>query len=162
MRSSSLLLLTLTACSGDYFTGISEGGLPEGDSSSESSTDVDSGTNPGDGSGLDARETGDNASTDAGADAKPDGPCPTGFAACDDAITAWCSRMAACCNGQCLYAWQNAGGSQCAAVLSTGGCSGKMICENACLADIQSASCTTIKGTPSPPYVASSCMSLWQ
>lgn len=157
---SMVLLLTLTACSGDYFAGIPEGGLPEGSSDADSSTDADSGVDPEDSSGLDAREAGEESSTPA--DAKPDGPCPTGTAACDDAITVWCARMKACCAGQCPYAWQNAGGSQCAAVLSTGGCSGKMICENACLADLQSASCTTIKGTPSPPYVSSSCMSLWQ
>jgi hypothetical protein len=162
MKRNFLFLLTLTACSGDYFTGIPEGGLPASDSSSESSVDVDSGKDPEDGGGLDAREGGEDSFADTGVDAKPDGPCPTGTNACNDAITAWCSRMAACCNGQCLYAWQNAGGSQCAAVLSTGGCSGKMICENACIADIQSASCTTIKNSPSPPYVASSCMSLWQ
>jgi hypothetical protein len=161
MRSSSLFLL-LTACSGDSFFNIPEGGLPEGDSSSESSADADSGMNPGDGGGLDAREAGEDSSTDTGIDAKPDGPCPTGTNACNDAIASWCSRMAACCNGQCLYAWQNAGGSQCAAVLNTGGCANKMICENTCLADLQSASCTTIKNTGSPPYVSSSCMSLWQ
>lgn len=152
-----LLLIFLSACSADIFTSF-EGGLPKADSSSESSTDADSGVDPQDAGGLDAREAGEESS----ADAKPDGPCPTGVSACDDAITSFCSRMKACCAGQCMYAWANAGGSQCVAQFSTGGCSGKMICETACLSDVQAATCTTIKNSPSPAYVASSCWSLWQ
>jgi hypothetical protein len=154
------LFLLLTACSGDTFTIVfAEGGLPDGDSSSESSTDADSGKDPVDSGGLDAREVGEDSST---LDAKADGPCPTGTAACDDAIVDYCARLKVCCNGQCQYAWANTGGAQCIAQFSTGGCSGKMICETQCLSDLQSANCTAIKQGPSPPYVASSCMSLWQ
>jgi hypothetical protein len=154
-----LTFLFLAACSGETFYSIPEGGLPGDDANAESSTDADSGKEPVDSGGLDAREAGDDSST---VDAKPDGPCPTGLAACDDSITVFCARMKACCNGQCMYAWANNGGSQCAMQFNTGTCAGKMVCETMCLADIQSASCTTIKGSPSPPYVASSCWSLWQ
>jgi hypothetical protein len=154
-----LTFLFLAACSGDTFTIVfAEGGRPDGDAA-ESSTDADSGVEPKDSGGLDAREAGEDSST---VDAKPDGPCPTGTAACDDAIASFCARMKACCNGQCMYAWANAGGSQCAAQFNTGGCSGKMVCEVACLTDLQTASCTTIKNSASPAYVASSCWSLWQ
>ena len=159
MRSMALLL-SLTACSGDTFSSIiTEGGLPEGDGGRESSTVTDASPDPDGSGGLDASDSGVDSSTK---DADADAPCPTGTQACDDVIAAYCVRMKACCNGGCAYAWANSGGAQCIAQFSTGGCSGKMICESTCLADLQSASCTTIKQGPAPPYVASSCMSLWQ
>lgn len=155
---SIFLLLSVAACSGETFYSIPEGGLPEGDVDADSSTVGDSGKDPDSSGGLDAREAGEDSSTPL--DAKADGPCPTGTAACDDAIATFCARMKACCNGQCLYAWANAGGAQCAAQFNTGSCAGRMVCESACLSDVQSASCTTIKGAPSPAYVGS-CMNLW-
>jgi hypothetical protein len=65
MERSALFFLTLTACSGDYFMGNLEGGPSEGGSGSESSTDADSGSNMGDGGGLDASEASSDSSTDA-------------------------------------------------------------------------------------------------
>ena len=154
-----LTFLFLAACSGDTFTIVlAEGGLSKPDSDADSSTDSDSGKDPVDSGGLDAREGGDDSSTDA----KPDAPCPTGIQACDNAIVVYCARLKTCCNGMCAYAWANNGGAQCIAQFSTGGCSGKMICETQCLSDLQSANCTAIKQGPAPPYVASSCMPLWQ
>jgi hypothetical protein len=150
-----IFFLALTACSGDAFVGIlTEGGSPEADASEASATA--DGSEPID--SADARE----ASDDATIDAKPDAPCPTGTAACDNAIAVYCSRLKTCCNGQCAYVWANNGGAQCIAQFSTGGCPGKMVCETQCLSDIQSANCTTIKQGPSPAYIAPSCMSLWQ
>lgn len=159
MKRSFLFLLTFTACGPDQFTVIGPKDPPD---AATDSRDV-----APDSSDVDASEGGDSSpqetGTDAGVlDAKADGPCPTGTNACSDAITTYCSLLKTCCNGQCQYAWANAGGSQCAAQFNTGSCQGKMICENACLADLQSASCTTIKNGPSPAYIASSCMSLWQ
>ncbi len=66
MRSVFFLLFTLNACRVDGFFSISEGGLPTSDSSSESSTDADSGKDPVDSSGLDVREADEGSSTDAG------------------------------------------------------------------------------------------------
>lgn len=149
-----VVFLLLTACGPDAFFTIPP--LPDaategGDAASDNQT-----TNE---AGEDARADGE---LEASEDAKPDGPCPTGTAACDDAIVSFCMRMKACCNGQCADAWANAGGSQCVAQFSTSGCSGKMICENACLSDLQSTPCATIKAVSSPRYVSTTCGMLWQ
>jgi hypothetical protein len=44
----------------------------------------------------------------------------------------------------------------------TSGCGGKMICESACLADIQNASCAWInQHSVSPAFVSGNCGALW-
>lgn len=152
--------LFLAACGADTFT-ATDSGLGERFPDSSSSTDADSGSNPEDSGGLDAHDSGaESSTTDAGVDVDAY-VCPTGTAACNDAVTAWCARMKACCNGQCMYAWANAGGQQCAAQVNLASCNGKMVCETPCLSDLQSASCTDIKNSPAPAYVANSCWNLW-
>jgi len=152
------LFLLLAACGPDDFTRAPGDSGP--DSGDASPLDAQGSETTGDGGGLDAREDSRDSSTvDTGVDSWV---CPTGTPACNDAITAWCARMKTCCNGQCMSAWANAGGSQCAAQISVSSCSNKMLCETQCLSDLQSASCTDIKNSPAPAYVTNSCWGLWQ
>jgi len=152
-------LLFLAACGADNFTSGSDSGLVDRKTDTDSSTDADGGSNPEDSGGLDAGDSGKDSSTlDTGVDSYV---CPTGTAACNDAVTAWCARMKSCCNGSCIYAWQNVGGSQCAAQVSVASCNGKTTCETQCLSDLQGASCTDIKNSPAPAYAVNSCWGLW-
>jgi hypothetical protein len=70
--------------------------------------------------------------------------------------------MKSCCNGSCGQSWQNNGGSECAMRISTFQCAGRMICESACLSDLQAATCTKITSNVAPAFVSSNCMGLWQ
>ena len=94
-------------------------------------------------------------------DAAPDAPCDVGVQACLDVETLYCARMKSCCNGMCANSWQNNGGSECMMRFNNASCTGKMICENACIADIQAATCTTVKSANGPASISSGCMSLY-
>lgn len=132
----------LLGCSGDTFTSFA-GDASDADPSGEASAD---GRMLEDGGGSDA------PLVDAPADAATDSyVCPTGVQACMDAIALLCSRQKGC-------------GAQTCDDMNTGtsGCGGKMICETACLADIQNASCTWInQHSVTPAFVSGNCAALW-
>lgn len=141
-RSTVFCVLGLLACGSDEFSSIL---LP--DAARESASESGDSDAPADatGDGMLPPETSTDAAVDAGADSYV---CPTGVAACDDAIALLCARQKGCDAG-------------CTNPASTQQCANKTICETACLADLKDASCTAVKQSVSPAFVSGNCAALW-
>lgn len=103
--------LALTACGGDAFFYLAEGGRLEDGSVSDESAASEAGSDGSIGdAGLEAEP---------GADSAIDASChetgvgvQAGSSACDQVMNAYCARLKTCCNGGCGQTWTD-GGAAC-------------------------------------------------
>lgn len=133
-----ILFLSLTACSGDVFTGVIPDANGEGDAGKDSASDADA-----------------------------DAACTSGTTACQETWAAYCSRLKTCCAGQCGYAWANDGGTECVNhYLAANYCAANRAndkrCDQACLVDIEVAGCIAIMNQAGVPQVSNACQTYWQ